>query len=67
MSLRSPEEIQKMKASQMTVKDLTIGEEVDTLVQRIESYGVFLRIVRTNILGLCHKREVRLNVLLQYT
>lgn len=59
MSLRSPEEMQKMKASQMAAKDLITGEEVDTLVQRIESYGVFLRIVRTNIRGLCHRREAR--------
>ncbi|KAI5448963.1 rRNA biogenesis protein rrp5 [Naganishia albida] len=38
--------------------DFAVGQKVDTLVRKVEPYGVFLRINGTNLSGLCHRSEV---------
>ena len=59
MSLRSPEELARSKSSQLTIKDLAVGEEIKAVVTKVEEYGVLLRVDNSKIVGLCHKTEVR--------
>lgn len=40
-----------------------VGQKVDAVVKRVETFGIFLRIDETSISGLCHKSEVRLSSL----
>lgn len=58
MTLLSPEELGKRQAARKTAADLTVGQEVSTTVERIESAGLFLRIEDSKVVGLCRKRHV---------
>lgn len=40
------------------LSDCTVDAKVDTVVKKIEDYGMFLRIDGTTISGLCHKSEI---------
>ena len=42
----------------LTIKDLSVGQEVKAVVTRLEEYGILLRIEESKVVGLCHRTEV---------
>jgi rRNA biogenesis protein RRP5 len=46
----------------IALSDLSVGENVEAIVKKIETYGLFVEIKGSKISGLCHKSEVRADV-----
>ena len=44
----------------IALSDLNVGENVDGIVKKVETYGLFIEIRGSKISGLCHRTEVRL-------
>lgn len=42
----------------LSLSAYAVGQKIDAVVKKIESFGVFLRIKNTQISGLCHKTQV---------
>ncbi|KAJ7431840.1 hypothetical protein B0H11DRAFT_839096 [Mycena galericulata] len=45
-------------SSLLAITDLKEGQKVDGIVNRIEDYGLFIKIDGSNIKGLCHKSQL---------
>eukprot|EP01052_Picozoa_sp_SAG31_P017910 SAG31_NODE_1247_length_9127_cov_2.629929_3_plen_1785_part_00 len=46
------------KAEKFKFEDLALGQVVKCTVKRLETYGLFLSLQNTSLVGLCHKTEV---------
>lgn len=62
MTFRSGD-LKREKPTKLTLSDLVEGDKVDGHVKKIEDYGLFIEIDGTKISGLCHKSEVRKNLI----
>ncbi|KIY51212.1 nucleic acid-binding protein [Fistulina hepatica ATCC 64428] len=46
------------KPTTMTAVDLVTGQKIIGVVQKVETYGLFIKIEDTKLTGLCHKSEL---------
>ena len=62
MSFRSSEASRNAQPA-IKLSDLSVGQKVDAVVKKIEDYGLFLEVEGSKVRGLCHKSEVRAQML----
>ena len=58
MTFRSGDLSRTSKPS-LNISDLQEGQKVEGRVKKIEDYGLFIEINGSKLAGLCHKSEVR--------
>ena len=56
MTLR-PEQV----VSKLLFSDIQIGQKVKGVIKKIESFGIFIHIKNSSLVGLCHAAEVSVN------
>ena len=58
MTFRSGD-LSRSSKSSLNISDLQEGQKVEGRVKNIEDYGLFIEINGSKLTGLCHKSEVR--------
>ncbi|KAL6845670.1 hypothetical protein ACP4OV_024493 [Aristida adscensionis] len=58
LSLRKSSGAKSERAGDISYSDLHVGETVDGQVKRVESYGLFVTIQGSELVGLCHVSEL---------
>ena len=58
MTFRSGD-LSRSSKSSLNISDLQEGQKVEGRVKKIEDYGLFIEINGSKLTGLCHKSEVR--------
>lgn len=63
MTLRKSDKVKRAKNDiepSVAFEGLRKGQIINGTIKRVETYGAFIRILGSNVSGLCHKSEVRL-------
>ncbi|CAI0406524.1 unnamed protein product [Linum tenue] len=58
VTLRTSNSRSEAKSQKNDLSHLSVGDKVSGLIRRVESYGLFITLNNTNIVGLCHASQL---------